>query len=131
MKKSTGSSKIDKNIDDQRKTLSEEFAQLNQDFQTILQHVKHAGSELTKDASQEVWSRVERIAAKFMDINERFTSITGGYVANGFAKTKEKSYEYAHELETKVKEHPLPSVAISFGVGLIISKVIGSWLSQR
>lgn len=132
MAKSTNlSTQTRKNIDDQRQSFGDEFSKLNQDLQTILQHVKTAGVEMTKDVSQDVWSRLENVAGRVSDFNRQITSSTGDFISHHLEKTKEVAQEYTDNLENSIKENPIKSVAISFGIGLLISKVLGSWHSSR
>lgn len=81
MKKPTDSQK---NTEADYQSLREDFSKLNQDLQTILQHIKTAGIDLSKDVSREKWSKIENT----------------------------------------VKEHPIQSIAISFGIGLLFSKLL-------
>lgn len=132
MAKSTNlSTQTRKNIDDQSQSFGDEFSKLNQDLQTILQHVKTAGVEMTKDVSQDVWSRLENVAGRVSDFNRQITSSTGDFISHHLEKTKEVAQEYTDNLENSIKENPIKSVAISFGIGLLISKVLGSWHSSR
>jgi ElaB/YqjD/DUF883 family membrane-anchored ribosome-binding protein len=52
-------------------------------------------------------------------------------VSHHIDKTKEIAQEYTDNLENAIKENPIKSVAISFGIGLFISKVLGSWHSSH
>lgn len=132
MAKSTNlSTQTRKHIDDQRQTFGDEFSKLNQDLQTILQHVKTAGVEMTKDVSQDVWSRLENVASRVSDFNRQITNSTGDFISHHLEKTKEIAQEYTDNLENAIKENPIKSVAISFGIGLLISKVLGSWHSSH
>jgi ElaB/YqjD/DUF883 family membrane-anchored ribosome-binding protein len=132
MAKSTNlSTQTRKDVNDHRQSFGDEFSKLNQDLQTILQHVKTAGVDMTKDVSQDVWSRMENIASRVSDFNKQISSSTGDFVSHHLEKTKEIAQEYSDNLENAIKENPIKSVAISFGVGLLISKVLGSWHSSH
>lgn len=132
MAKSTNlSTQTLKNIGDNRPSFGDEFSKLNQDLQTILQHVKTAGVDMTKDVSQDVWSRMENIASRVSDFNKQISTSTGDFVSHHLEKTKEIAQEYTDNLENAIKENPIKSVAISFGVGLLISKVLGTWHSSH
>ncbi len=127
MKKSTNSpTHTQKNIEAEYNSFGEEFAKLNQDLQTILQHVKSTGVDLSKDASQEVWSKVENIASRVADINKWVSNSASDFLNHQYELTKEKAQQYAHDLEDSVKQHPIQSIAISFGVGLLVS-----WMLKR
>lgn len=134
MKKSTGSLSeiLDKNeAQKESQTFKEEFSKLNEDLQTILRHVKSSGSELTKDVSNEVWSKMEGVASRLSEINQKVTNSASNFVNSQVSHAKEKTQEYANDLENTIRAKPLTSVAISFGIGLIISRVLGSWHSSH
>lgn len=132
MAKSTNlSAQTRKDVNDHHQSFEAEFSKLNQDLQTILQHVKTAGVDMTKDVSQDVWSRMENVASRVSDFNKQISSSTGDFVSHHLEKTKEIAQEYSDNLENAIKENPIKSVAISFGVGLLISKVLGSWHSSH
>lgn len=132
MTKSTNSpNRTQKNIESDRHSFGEEVAKLNQDLQTILQHVKTAGVDLSKDASREVWSKVENIASRVSDINKWISDSAGDFLSHQYEATKEKAQQYASDLENSVKEHPIQSIAISFGIGLLVSKVLRPWRSSQ
>lgn len=134
MKKSTSSLSeiIDKNgAEKEAQSFKKEFSKLNEDLQTILRHVKSSGSELTKDVSNEVWSKMEGVASRLSDINQKVTNSASDFVDTQITNAKEKTQEYANDLENTIRKNPLSSVAISFGIGLIISRVLGSWHSSH
>jgi ElaB/YqjD/DUF883 family membrane-anchored ribosome-binding protein len=132
MKKSTNSpNQTQKNIEIEDHSFGEEVAQLNQDLQTILRHVKTAGADLSKEASREVWSTIENVASKVSDINKWISSSGSDFLNHQYELTKEKTQHYAHELEESIKKHPLQSVLISFGVGLLVSAVLRPWRSSQ
>lgn len=133
MKKSTNSPNILQENDTQKHTASfrEEFSKLNEDLQTILHHVKSSGAEWTKDVSLDVRSRIESIAERIGDINKKVGDSAGEFINAQLARTKEKTQEYADDLEATIKAHPIASVTVSFGVGLLISKVLGSCQSSH
>ncbi|QOL19896.1 DUF883 family protein [Candidatus Bodocaedibacter vickermanii] len=122
MKKSTNSpNRPQKNIEAEYHTFGEEFANLNKDLQTILQHAKSAGADLSKDAGREVWSQIENIASRASDINKWISSSASDFLNHKYELTKEKAQQYASDLESTVKEHPIQSLAVSFGIGLLFS----------
>jgi ElaB/YqjD/DUF883 family membrane-anchored ribosome-binding protein len=120
-----------KSMSDHRQAFGDEFSKLNQDLQTILQHVKTAGADMTKDVSKDVWFRMESVASRVSDLNNQISGCASDFVSHHIDKTKEIAQEYTDNLENAIKENPIKSVAISFGIGLFISKVLGSWRSSH
>lgn len=125
MKKSTNSpNQTQKKIEAEYHSFGDDFSKLNQDLQAILRHVKSAGTDLSKDVSRDVWSKVENIGTRVADINNWISDSASDFLNHQYELTKEKAQKYANDLEGSVKEHPIQSIAISFGIGLLISKVL-------
>lgn len=133
MKRSTNSPTEDQkeNTTQQQHTFKEEFGTLHHDLQAILQHAKNSGLDLTKDVGQDLWKRIESVAEKASNINQRVGHSAGDFLSHQFSKTKEKTQQYVCDAESTIKEHPLASVMISFSVGLLFSKVVGLWHSSH
>jgi len=99
--------------------------------QQLLQHVKDSGSTLAKDVSHDIVTRAENMMTHIADLNHKVGGSAADFLKNQVAKTKEKTKEYADDVEETIKEHPLSSIVISFGVGLILAKVLWPWHSSR
>jgi ElaB/YqjD/DUF883 family membrane-anchored ribosome-binding protein len=133
MKKSTNSPRnyINNSTEAQSHSFKEEFSKLNEDLQVILQHVKDSGSTLAKDVSHDIVTRAENMMTHIADLNHKVGGSAADFLKNQVAKTKEKTKEYADDVEEAIKEHPLSSIVVSFGVGLILAKVLWPWHSSR
>lgn len=131
MSKSTNSSKKEYNYENESQSFKDEFSRLNEDLQTILQHVKKSGTALAKDAGHDILERAESLAARMTELNHKISGPAVEFLKDQVAKTKEKAQEYSADLEGTIKEHPLSSVAISFGIGLVLAKVLSPWHSSR
>lgn len=134
MTKSTNSSKKEyttHTYENESQSFKDEFSRLNEDLQTILQHVKKSGSTLAKDAGHDILERAESLASRMTDLNNKISGPAVDFLKQQMAKTKEKAQEYTADLEGTIKEHPLSSVALSFGIGLVLAKVLGPWHSSH
>ena len=134
MKKSTNSPNMGFegiNTNHETHSFREEFSQLNEDLQTIIKHVKDSGTTLAKDVSHDILTRAENIANRMASLNTHISNTAVDFFKNQVTKTREKTQEYAADLENTIKEHPLSSMMISFGAGLVLARVLGSWQSSH
>jgi ElaB/YqjD/DUF883 family membrane-anchored ribosome-binding protein len=132
MTKSTHSSKkAHAQYCDDVQSFKEEFSRLNEDLQAILQHVKKSGPNLAKDLGNDFLERAEHLASRMKDLNDTISGSSINFLKHQMERTKEKAQEYATDLEETIKEHPLSSVALSFGIGVLLAKVLGPWHSSR
>ncbi len=100
-------------------------------MQALLQHVKKSGSTLAKDAGHDVLERAEKLASRMEELNNKISGPAVHFLKQKMARTKEKAQEYTTDIEGTITEHPLSSVAISFGIGLVLAKALGSWHSSH
>lgn len=136
MQKSTNSTPVDNSNPKQHpevtaQSFKEEFSQLNEDMGIILHHLKESGATLAKDVSHDLMARAETITSRLASLNNRLSSTAIDFMKHQASRTREKTQEYSAELESTIKEHPLSSIMISFGIGVVISRVFDSWHSSR
>lgn len=89
--------------------LREDLAALRKDFSTLgkdfLSATKHGANSATDAARAEAHRRLEQIGDAWDD-------------------AKDRSSAAKHQVERRIEDHPLASVMIALGVGVVIGKLI-------
>lgn len=95
--------------------LKEDIAKLREDIASLAAAVLGAASDTLGDASASVNDKTQETRGEFT-----------GKVSDGIDRGK----QFLDDLDTQVTRHPVGSVLVAFGVGLLIAKILGSGNSR-
>ena len=95
--------------------LKEDIAKLREDIASLASAVLGAASDTLGDARAKVNN-------KSQEAEDKFT----GKLNDGIDRGK----QFLDDLDTQVTRHPVGSVLVAFGVGLLIAKILGSGNSR-
>ena len=92
-------------------TLKEDIARLREDIANLASTVLDAASDTLDDAKDKVSSKSQEAGDDFM-----------GKVNEGL----DQGRQFMDDLDARVTRHPVGSVLVAFGVGLLLAKILGS-----
>jgi ElaB/YqjD/DUF883 family membrane-anchored ribosome-binding protein len=90
--------------------LKEDIAKLREDIASLASAVLGAASDTLGDAKA-------KVNGKSQEVEDKFT----GKLNDGIDRGK----QFLDDLDTQVTRHPVGSVLVAFGVGLLIAKILG------
>ena len=97
------------------KVLKEDIAKLREDIASLASAVLGAASDTLGDAKAKVNGKGQEAKDKFTD-----------RMSDGIDRGK----QFMDDIDTQVSRHPVGSVLVAFGVGLLIAKLLGSGNSR-
>ena len=100
-----------KTENDEIDALKEDIARLRDDIAKLAASVLGAASDTLDDARAKVDSKGQEARDEFM-----------GKVDEGL----DHGRQFLDDIDTRVTRHPVGSVLIAFGIGLLIAKILGS-----
>jgi len=85
----------------------------------------------TQASNQELQDQMNALRKDFSDLTQTMKKMTSDYAKEGQDKLREKA-DYAqqqaresfHKAQAEVETHPYTSMAVAFGVGLVIGKIL-------
>ncbi|WP_438969673.1 DUF883 family protein [Methylophaga sp.] len=85
----------------------------------------------TQASNQELQDQLDTLRKDFSELTQTMKTMTSDYAKQGQDKLKEKA-DYAQEqardsfykAQGEVETHPYTSMAVAFGVGLVIGKIL-------
>jgi len=95
--------------------LKDDIARLREDIASLASAVLGAASDTLGDTLGEAKAKV---SGKSQQAREEFT----GRMNDGLERGK----QFVDEVDAQVTRHPVGSVLVAFGVGLLIAKLLGS-----
>ena len=98
------------------KSLASDFESLKNDFARLSADVARLTKSLVEEGKERGAAARDKIGAQAQK--------TLGQVSEGVEKVKAAGKTGADKLEGQIKDHPLASVGIAFGVGVIIGQLL-------
>jgi len=95
--------------------LKEDIAKLRDDIASLASAVLGAAGDTLDDAKAKVNGKGQEVKDKFTD-----------RMSDGIDRGK----QFMDDIDTQVSRHPVGSVLVAFGVGLLIAKLLGSGNSR-
>ena len=95
--------------------LKDDIAKLREDIASLAAAVLGAASDTLADAK-------EKVNGKSQQAQDKFTDKMGDGIDRG--------KQFLDDLDSQVTRHPVGSVMVAFGVGLLIAKLLGSGNSR-
>jgi ElaB/YqjD/DUF883 family membrane-anchored ribosome-binding protein len=104
-----------KTENDEIDALKEDIAKLREDIASLASAALGAASDTLDDARAKVNGKSQEVRDEFTD-----------KMNDGIDRGK----QFLDDLDTQVTRHPVGSVLVAFGVGLLIAKLLGSGNSR-
>ena len=113
----------DPGVQDSVHSLRSDFSQLRDDLYTLFRDAVGAGKSGSAAAKQRLSARGESLRGKYDsvtdDLRDKYDEF-GGTVRDKYEQAKDAGVDGLRQVEDKIEQNPLASVAIAAGVGLIV-----------